>query len=284
MTWQIAIALSVFLSSLAAIIQRRILKGDGTDALSFAVLFQFLCGVVVGIMGFILSTPKVPENIAYLIPNLIVMVILYSLGNVFIFKSLKETEASKFVIIFASRAILTILASALFLHEFLIPTQWLGVVFIFVSIILVNLSRNKFVPGRGELYAFLAALCFGLESTNDRIILKSFELYTYVSLAFIIPSLSLLLVKPKIVQAISQIKLPVITKKIIPVSIVYSLGAVTYFIALKGAPSTSQVAVINLTTIIITVVLSILILKEKDHLFKKLIAACLSFLGAYLIG
>lgn len=285
MPWQLAIGISVILSAIAAILQRVLLRENKSDPIAYSALFQIICGLIIFTFGSLTGTISFPNNFSELTPNLILMVIVYSLGNVFVFKALKEGEVSTFTIIFALRALVTVLASTLVLGEIFKVNQLLGGGLIILAIILVNLKRASLKLSRADLFALGAAICFGLANTNDRMILSTFELYTYVSLAFIAPGVLLFLIRPrKIIQTSAIIFSPII-KSIALRSLIYSVGAVTYFIALSSATSSSsQVAVVGLTSVILTVVLSAIFLKERDNLPLKATALVLTFIGTLLVS
>lgn len=226
-----------------------------------------------------------PNNLHALIPNLVLMVVVYSLGNVFVFKALKEGEVSTFTIIFALRALVTVFVSALVLGEVFKVNQLIGGGLIIVAIILVNIKRANLKLNRADLFALGAAVCFGLANTNDRLILGTFELYTYVSLAFVAPGILLFLVRPKKIVETSAIIFSPVIKAIALRSVIFSVSAVTYFIALSSASSSSsQVAVVGLTSVILTVVLSAIFLKERDNLPLKATALVLTFIGTLLVS
>ena len=117
MSWQILITLSIFLYSSSVLLQRVLLKNNKTDPISFAILFQTGVSLVIGL--FVLIT-KGGINFPNLLPffwSVVLMTVSYALANIFIFKSLKFTEASSFTVIFSSKTIFAILGASLFLGE-----------------------------------------------------------------------------------------------------------------------------------------------------------------------
>src|SRR4030067_3803918 len=149
MNWQLLILISVTLYSIFVLLQRVILKENESQPIAYSIFFQLLTGIVIGMVGFLFADMSLPLNLNDLILNLILMTFLYGFSNVFIFKSLKETEASKFTIVFATRAFFTVLASSLLLKEFLTRSQFLGALLIFSGVVLVNLKSYKFSLDKG---------------------------------------------------------------------------------------------------------------------------------------
>ena len=283
MTWQVLIGLSVISNSISVLLQRVILKESYSRPIAYSIFYQLLIGVLIGVFGLFTSDMSFPNNWKTLLPNLILMVIFYGFGNLLIFKSLKETEASKFTIIFSLRAFFTTFGSFLLLREFLTLNQYIGAVLIFASVVLVSFKSQKLTLKRGELYAFLAALCFGLANTNDRYLLMSFQVYPFLVLAFSLPALLIALIYH---QELKYIKIFLNKKLLINIALlclIYGFTAITFFSALQLSNNSSQVANINISSVIITVVLSIIFLKERKNYLKKLIAAILTFAGVYLL-
>ena len=119
MSWQILVLLSVVLISFGGILQKVVMKDQRSDPWAYSITFQFLVGVFVATYGFAFSDMTLPTNIRPLIPNLVLMVLLWSANNILLFSALKRIEASIFTVIFSTRSLFTTLASSLFLSEFL---------------------------------------------------------------------------------------------------------------------------------------------------------------------
>lgn len=283
MTWQILIALSITFFSISILLQRLILRENNSKPIAFSIFFQFLTGILITISGFLLGNMVFP-NIVPLIPNLLLMIVLYTFANIFIFKSLKEIEASKYTIIFATRALFTILASTLILSEGLTIKQLGGTLFILLGVIIVSIESTKFSFKKGELFALLGAIGFGFANTNDRFLLSTFNIYPYMSVIFISPAIFMAFIYPKELKHIKLFLHKSFFKKALLLCVIYALSAITFFGALKIADNSSQVISVNLTSVITTVLLSIIFLKERSHIIKKLAGAIITFIGLFLIG
>ena len=283
MSWQFLILLSVLTYSVSVLLQRVLIKEENHDTVAFSIVFQLITAACIGAYGYAAHLMQFPDLLPYL-PNLLLMTVLYSLGNYFLFSSLKKAEASKVTIIFACRAFFTVAASTVFLQEALNPIQWLGALLVFAGVILVSGNIRKRTFAREEWFALLAAIFFGFEVANDRFILRTFPVVPYVFIGFITPGIGIALLK---LRSISQI--PVLLKlnvvwKIIVLCAIYAVSAVAFFIGLQKAPNASRVITINLTSVIVTVILAIIFLKERTDWVKKVIGAALSFAGLLLLS
>lgn len=281
MNWQILLATSVVTYSISVLLQRVLLKNDKSDPVAYSIVFQLLTGILIGIYavfnGF--TTP----NLVPLIPNLILMTILYGAGNVFIFSALKMIDASEFTIVFASRALWTIIGAMIFLKESFSAQQALGTILIISSVVLVSWKKQKFSFSKGFIFSVLAALSFGLAFTNDAFIVNNFDVPSYLTIAFILPSLVVWAIYPKSTAKMKPLFERKTLLKLGLLGLFYAVSAITIFLAYQIGKNASQIAPLNQTATIITVVLSVIFLKERTDLLRKLLGAIISFAGVILV-
>jgi uncharacterized membrane protein len=283
MNWQVLILLSVFTYSVSVLLQRILLKQDKSDPVAFSIVFQLITALFIGGFGVVTHQMQFPDIIPF-IPGLVFMTFCYSMGNFFLFSSLKKVEASKFTIIFATRAFFTVIASTIFLREALNISQWFGAVLVFAGVILVSGNIRRFALDREEWYALLAAVFFGLAVTNDRFILKTFPTFPYVFIGFVTPAIGIALMRIRSVMSVPVLFHRATVWKMIILCAVYAVSAMTFFFGLQAAPNSSQVITINLTSVIVIVLLSIVFLKERAQWVRKIIGAALSFVGLLLVS
>lgn len=277
------ILLSLVLASITTILQKILLRQEKNDPVAFSIFFQIIIGIIFGIaVVFLGQNPLL--NLNKHIFNVILAVILYGFGNVFVFKALKNIEASKFTVIFSSRALFTTLASTLLLEEGLTPKQLIGAGFIISGIIIATLKSLKYKFQKSDLIGVAAGLFFGLANTNDRFLLQSINLYPYLLIVFLLPGVFIMTIYPKTLSKMRVFLEKRLFAKIMILCLIYSASAVTFFAALQMATNSSQVVNINLAGIIVTVILSIIILKERTNIIKKIVGAILAFIGLVLIG
>jgi len=281
MNWQILLATSVVTYSISVLLQRVLLKNDKSDPIAYSIVFQLLTGILIGIYavfnGF--TTP----NLVPLIPNLILMTILYGAGNVFIFSALKIVDASEFTIVFASRALWTIIGAIIFLKESFSTQQVLGTILIILSVVLVSWKKQKFSFSKGFIFSVLAALSFGLAFTNDAFIVNNFDVPSYLTIAFILPSLAVWAIYPKSIAKMKPLFERKTLLKLGLLGVFYAVSAITIFLAYQVGKNASQIAPLNQTATIITVVLSVIFLKERTDLLRKLLGAIISLVGVVLV-
>ena len=281
MSWQILVAISVVTYSISVLLQRLLLKNNKVDSVAFSIIFQLFTGILILVYALIrgFSTP----NLIPLLPNLALMIILYGAGNVLIFKALKAVEASEFTIVFATRSLWTILAAILFLGESFSSKQLLGTGFILSSVALVSWQKGLKL-NRGTLISLLAALVFGLAFVNDAFIIRNFDVPSYLALAFIFPALAIWAITPASTGKMKSMLTNDFLQKLSLLGVLYATSAITIFLAYKVGRNAAQIAPLNQTATIVTVVLAIIFLKEKAQLARKIIGAIFSFIGVVLVG
>jgi len=281
MPWYFFVSLAVASFSVITIMQRLILKESNSRPLAFAIFTQFLTGIIITIIGFATTEMRFPENVP--LWNLLLVPVTYGVGMIFSYSGLKLLEASKFVLVFSMRIVFSIIGASFFLHETLDFLQLFGVALVLFGVILVNLQHESAKNRKGELFTLIASFFFGVGMVNDRFLLASFDVYPYVSFGFFAPALLIAIIQPKEIMQIKTFLQKRLLIKSLLVCVLFTIGAIGFNTALKTGPGTPQVLVANTTNIIFTVILSMIVLKERSHLLKKLIATALTFIGLLFV-
>jgi len=210
---------------------------------------------------------------------------LYALHAIFGFKALQSVEVSRFTVIYSLRAVITILIATLFLDEKLTILQLFGALLILSAIVFLNTKSFKglFRFSKGEIYALLAAVTFGIATVSDKYLLDWFDYVPYLFIDFLVPGLILFLARPKSVPESLELFKQKLGPKIFLFATLYAIAAISFFTALTQADNASLVSGVGQVGSIVTVLLGIVLLKERKDITKKLIAASLSFIGLILL-
>lgn len=282
MNWVILLFINIFLYAISTLLQRIILKKENSNPIAYSIIFQSLLGFFLLIYGLLIGSFSA-QNIKPILLNLVLMAALYGLGNIFVFKSLKLLEASVFTIIHSSRVLFTIVASTLFLRESLNLNQFLGIFLILLAIIIIYFSKSLLKFNKGILFAFIASLLFGIEVTNDKYILNSFNIYTFLVLICWLPALFSFCLQPSIQSIKKVINNKYLITRMLILSFFYSLAVIFYFFALRLNNNSSQIASLNQLGTIVIVILAVIFLNEKGKLLRKFAATILAIVGAILL-
>src|SRR5690606_5866856 len=119
------------------------------NPIAFSILFQLVVGLLIGIYAISTNSFNIP-NLSPILLSFGLMIALWVFNNAFLYKALKLTEASKFSIVYSSRAFFTILASSILLHQSLTLSGYIGTFFIFVGIIVVSIKSKKLQFHKGD--------------------------------------------------------------------------------------------------------------------------------------
>jgi len=113
--------------------------------------------------------------------------------------------------------------------------------------------------------------------------LETLDLYHFLTLAWLAAPVLIISLDPKIIIKTKEFLNYKDLKKIIIMSVIYAISSVAFFASLDIAPTTGQVSTISRSGVILTVVLSVFLLKERKNLKLKILGAIISMLGLVLI-
>lgn len=282
MDWFFFAILSVVALSISNIIQRILLKDERSDSLAYAIVFQFLCTVIVGIYslikGFVL--PPIQDYLFFYIAG----GLLYGAGTLFLFKATQKLGSSEVAIITSIRTVIAITASIILLNEPFNLTKLSGTILILLAVLLNSRKRGeKFVFNEGVLYCLAMAFTYGIAIVNDKFLLRSAEPVSYTAVMFLLPGLALLALRPTVVKKFTTFLDPFILKRMLIMSILYSIAAIAFFSSLSLGANASQLSPISQSSVILTVLLAALFLKERKRLPIKIAGAALVIVGVFLL-
>lgn len=282
MIWQFLLFISVLSASIAALLRRILLREEKSDPITYVIVFQLFTGALIFLYallrGFDLPFSSLP------LFNVIAMVVMYATGNILVFKSIKLLGASEFEVLFTTSAIWSILAAIIFLQETFSIIQTFGAILIIFSAILATAKGFKFKFAKGEIFAFLAAILFGLAFTNDAFILRGgIDVPSYLTLGFLASGSMLAVIYPKAISKIPKFIKSKEFKKMIVLCILYAVASISIFLSFQIGNNAAQIASINKAQTIIVVLLGIFLLKEKGRMVAKILAVIVAFIGVLLV-
>lgn len=279
MHWLIWAGISVLAFSSAALFQRLAMKEEASDPVSSAIIFQFLLGLGSSVIALLIGFHWPPSH---LWPFLLASSALYATGSVLFFRSIKMIEASEFVILGGFGTLVTLIIAFLFLAERLTALQWIGALLILLAIVVVKYERSSFRYNTGVLFALLCTSCYGLAIVFDGYNLKFYDAISYLPVLSFLPGIILLFAFPKhIPKALADARR--INLNLGIYSALYIISAETFYLPIQNGALVSQMTTVGRVSIILTVLLAMIFLKEHSHLGKKLIGAILATVGIALM-
>lgn len=282
MNWFIYALLATVTFAFATVLQKVLLEKEAGDPVAFAAVFQFVTAII--ILPLALKDNFVLPAFGGLWLNLILMTVLYAFANIFLFKGLKLIEASQAGVLGATRSFWTIISAVIFLGEGLSFWHFGGAFLIIFGTVIVTIEKKHWRLSRGHLYALLAAIFFGLAFTNDAFLLGDFtSVPVYGFISFLLPSLVILLVQPKVIQGVKYYLVGNNLFKISLCAFVYAVAYISTFTAYQQGGQASQIAPIVQSSVILIVLFAYLFLGERQRFLRKTLAATFAFIGILLL-
>ncbi|MFH0942873.1 MAG: DMT family transporter [Candidatus Beckwithbacteria bacterium] len=283
MPWYFFALVCVCGVSIATLLERLLMREEASNPVTYAIVFQFMVGIISLIFTLLLNKFVFPPDFK-LWPRFLASSFLWAGMTVFNFKAIKSLSAGEITILGSSGTIISIILGVVFLGEALKISVILGTLLIFVAILIINSEKLSFNSRKGVLFALLSAACGGIAVANDAVILKSYEAFSYMAIISLLPGFVLLSLFPKYLLHCKQL-IDFRRMKIMSIfCMFYSIQGIAYYLAFqKGAP-VSQLSPLVRSSIVLTVILGAIFLKEKQGLVKNLIAGIIVTIGVILVG
>lgn len=211
-----------------------------------------------------------------------ISIIFYALHDRLATTIRKGLEASTYSIINQLSNVFMIIAGVLLFKEPVVWHRMLGAALILFSNVMIFFEKGKFRFNKYVVLAVIANLLYTCAVLIDVNLSEQFNLPFYVILTLFIPAILITIFERiKIKDIIGEFKTGN-TKSIIITSIAWSIAIVAHLKSLQLGKVTI-VAPLSSLGVILNVIVSYIFLKEKDNLFKKIIASLLVMLGIFLI-
>ncbi len=216
-------------------------------------------------------------------PNILLMTVLYAFGNIFIFKSLQLGSASSFSVYFSLRVFVNLVISYFFFSQSFSVLSFIGLILLLSGIIIVDYSPEIWKISKSELYALLSALCIGITNGNSQVLLSKMSLSTYLVLSFILPAVFMIIIYPQKSLKMKMYLRNEYFSRFSILAVLYTLASIYFFKAIQDSNDSALVTAIGLSSIVVTVIFSFILLKERKHFWRKLFAAVITFGGLLLL-
>ena len=281
MSWFALALVYVLLASFGNIFRKILLRNDKSDAVGAAIIFQFLgcaiCLIVALWHGF--QMPPVREYPV----NFLFNMILWGCSTLFLYKAYKHIEASEVTILFTLESVVTIVTATTFLHETFTYLNVLGAALILIAVIVMSQTSGKMKFNKGVMFATISSLFAGTAVVNDAFIIKHADTLSFLVIGFFLPGVFMLIINPTVVKRMKPLFKPALFIKNFIQTAFVAFGAMAFYLAISYGGEASQVNTIAQAAVVLTVILAAIILKERDHLWKKSICAILVTIGVLLL-
>lgn len=277
------------LATLRNLIARIVLKEE-TDSLAYSFVQQVLAALLVIPLFFF--NWQVPRTILPFF--LLVLVGIWdTLSTFLITQSYRFLAVSLRTIIYQSRIILIVLLGFIFLHETLNWQKLIGALFIFVGIALVSFQKEKISrlkqlilkirdnrhtsKEKGVLLTLSAAFLTAFELIVLRYLLNLFSSAVMVFGITGTSALTFAFITPGLKKRVWRLPRLTFLNGV--------LGSISFFLFFLASSMTeiSRTLPITQAFTILTVILGIIFLKEKERVWQKILGSILAVIGVILV-
>ena len=284
LNWFVLTIISCISGSLVSILQKIAFKEKNADPSAFNAYFQFLTGIII--------FPIAVLNIGAITYDVNIWAIfilsgfLFASSNVLYFYGFKATEVSKVGILTSTYSIWVLVGGVIFLNEVLTFKKIIGVMLIAIGVITIYWIKNGFKGlGIPQLFIVLYQMVLVILGLIDRYLLNYFsQIATYLFATSIFASICTIIIKPKAIKQIRPLLKPDRGNLLIITSAFLScLSVFSFFAAMKAGGEISRIGPIWQLSVILTVLLGIIFLKERENYFRKIVGATIVFIGVVFI-
>lgn len=282
MNWLLLSIISVIALAVSNLLQRVLMREEKSNVFAYSLAFLLTCAALVGLFAFVRGFVMPPIQELWF--NFVLSTVLYAAGTLFLFRALQNIGASEAAILTSSRALWTIVVALIFLGESFDLLKTLGVVLIIGSITLVSLKKGAVRFNKGTLYALGSAFCYGVAFANDTFILRQSDALSYLTLAFLFTGLIILAMNPRVIKELKTHLNPLVLSKMVLLSLFYSTSGIAIYLAYQQGGTASQLAPINQSVVILTVLFAAIFLGERSQLMRKFAGAIMALAGILLLS
>jgi uncharacterized membrane protein len=185
-----------------------------------------------------------------------------------------------------------ILFAFLFTDETLSIKQWIGAATLLMAIVLIAIINNRNGIKNyhkhivvGISLTVVTAVLFGPAMLNEKYLIDRIGLETYLVYGWgmqAIPAFGLGYVLSRKINKSKKLSLNMHLNVWI-YAVLLALSGLTYVISLNGSGSASLTIVISVANVALTALLAYIILKERTHLFVKVLGVVLTGIGLFLL-
>ncbi|MBI4121242.1 MAG: DMT family transporter [Parcubacteria group bacterium] len=281
MDWFLLSIVSVIALSISNLLQRVLMRDGQSMALAYSAAFQLIGGIFLGAFTLMKGFSVPPIEGLWL--QFALITVLYAAGSFFQFTALKSIDVSEVSIAVSSRALWTIAVALIFLGESFDLPKIAGVILVLSAVAIISFKEGVFKINKGVLYALGCGFCYGTAFAIGAYILRFSDVLSYTAISFLLPGLLVLAMRPKTLKEMKPLLKKSLLPKILLLGIFAPLSAVAIHFAYKMGGGAAQLASINQSVVVLTVILAALFLNERGHLWQKFAGAILATIGVALL-
>lgn len=282
MHWLIYLSISILLLSCNGLFHRSLLKDDGSSPQAQTLLFLGLGGIIAILIALIQGKLNLSFS-PLLVWNFLLLILLLTPAYLLKYRGFQLIGASEVVMLAITGRLWNVFGAWLFLHETVTFRMIVGVVLILGGVMLARYERGKFALNKGVIFVLISAALFGLGDINGFYILRTYDSSNFLIYSYLLPVAALLLLEPKTVGKLKYYLYKGRAVKMGLLSLCDSLGMLMLYLSYQAGGKAAVIGPLRSASIIITVLLAMVILKERDNIQNKLLGTFVTVAGVILL-
>lgn len=280
--WQIYLLISVVFISCNGLFHRSLLKDDNSSPQAQTIAFLGLGGAIAVIIALLqgkLNLFFAPS----LTLNFLLLALLLTPAYLLKYRAFQLIGASEVVMFSVTGRLWNVLGAYIFLHEAITIRIIFGAILILFGVMLTRYEQRKFIINKGIIFVLISSFLFGISDINGFYILKTYDSTNFLIYTEFIPVISLLLLQPKTIHKLRYYFHKEKATKISLLSLCDAFGMLALYLAYQAGGNASIIGPLRATSIVITTVLAIFILKERKNIPNKLVGSIIAVVGVALL-
>jgi len=281
--WFPLVLIYIGTNAVSKVVQKLALKNEEVDSTAFSALFLFIVGVFSA--PFLIFEQVVFSFDPRAWAAVLLSSILYSACMVLFYHALKLIEISQVEVVATTRSIWSMILGIIFFHEALSFSIFIGVILIFFGLAVIYWEKGKFTGfQKPHLYTLFYAILITAAYALDKYALNYFSVVMYQVIIYITPALMTVIFLPGTFTKIKPLlKAQKSTYLILLCCTFQMISTLALYRAYQMGGELSVVGPLTQLTTVITILIGIILLKERWHLTQKIIGISLAILGVFFI-
>ena len=208
--------------------------------------------------------------------------ITFGLSSYFSFRAYKITDASTVSLVHKLNIVLAAIIGIIFLNEEYSILAYFGLLFIVISNLFLVYEGRKISIEKGIFYAFIMALTSAMAAVFDKIILMDFSPFTYVFVNSILIGIFFSFRKGIFLEGYNLLRE---NTKLVLITSILNVGSwATFLFVLQNTSVSKTFPIYKSLSLLIPVILGIVLLKETDKLWQKIVGVAVGVLGIIILA
>jgi len=190
---------------------------------------------------------------------------------------------SEVVLFLLTGRLWNVIGAYFFLHEVVTLKMIFGAIIILSGVAITLFDKRKFKINKGIAFALIAAFLYGMVDIDGYYILRTYDATNFLIYSEFLPIIAIVLLQPKIIK---RLQYYFQKDKAVALLLLCSFdvfGTLALYLAYQVGRNASIISPLSATRVLVTTILAIVILKEKNNIVNKIIGAIITVIGVILL-